>query len=506
MNTVAEAWSTYAWTMLWQSSVVMLGVWLAWLLCWKRSAALRYMLLCLVLVKFVLPTSFHSVTGLGHWYRVFTENAAATVLVPLDMEASAVDLRTIGTGVMPVMTAQSPAIAVVTPDPKISLISALFVTWLSIVALLLMALAGHGLRTRKCFRGARKVDKAEILELLGECSKEMGIKRRINVYGLSNLHSPVLTGLLRPRIVMAETTLSFPNEQLRPILFHELAHVKRWDLAVSLLQIGLQMLWFFHPGLWVTNWLIRREREKACDDLVLTHIDGDRRNYANSILAVLKNSTPPSFVALGLVGIAKNGGALKMRIKRILDEGQVKAVRIGVTGCVVVFTVAAILLPTAAGEKPETESAANGDQSALVEEIRVETNTRDFNQPDGTITKIYSQITFRGEHEIHALTRITDRLDLPDLQAEKFLHEGATVLTISWEGKEIMYDIADHRVGVMMKDTDSDGSVDLIYLVKFDKPVEVFKRGSEGYFVPGGTRDMEHAMREFEIEMGVARK
>ena len=74
MNAFAEAWSGYVWTMLWQSSVVMLGVWLAYLLCWKRSAAVRYAILCLVLVKFLLPTSLHSITGLGHWHGVWADH------------------------------------------------------------------------------------------------------------------------------------------------------------------------------------------------------------------------------------------------------------------------------------------------------------------------------------------------------------------------------------------------------------------------------------------------
>jgi beta-lactamase regulating signal transducer with metallopeptidase domain len=67
--------------------------------------------------------------------------------------------------------------------------------------------------------------------------------------------------LLRPRIVMAESTLALPREQLRAVFLHELAHLRRRDLMVNTVQIVLQALWFFHPGLWITNWLIRRERE-----------------------------------------------------------------------------------------------------------------------------------------------------------------------------------------------------------------------------------------------------
>ena len=84
MNAIAEAWSEYVGAMPWQSTVVMLGIWLVYLLCWKRSAAFRYGLLCLVLVKFILPTSLHSITGLGHWYGVWADRAGAAVPVALD--------------------------------------------------------------------------------------------------------------------------------------------------------------------------------------------------------------------------------------------------------------------------------------------------------------------------------------------------------------------------------------------------------------------------------------
>jgi hypothetical protein len=131
------------------------------------------------------------------------------------------------------------------------------------------------------------------------------------------------------------------------VLLHELAHVKRRDLAINALQILLQIVWFFHPGLWLTNWLIRREREKACDDVVLNALNGERQTYAESILKVVKSASPALPPAFGTLGIIERNSAMKIRFKRILDQKRKISSQVGLAGVIAILLIAGVILPLA---------------------------------------------------------------------------------------------------------------------------------------------------------------
>ena len=360
---VAERWLQYVSTMLWQSSLVMLAVWALYLVCRKRSATLRYGLLCLVLVKLLLPTSLHSVTGIGHWAGWAVERVKKTS-EPATYTSTAEPQKSRETAELdpaPLTMLRIPSDTIAKPQ----LLSApaaeiqrpvhwpfvLFATWLTLAGLLGLALVIHTLRVRRRFAKLEKVTEASIVAMLENCRAALGIHRRVRLYVLPCLSSPLLVGMWRPRIVMSNENISqLSHEQLRPLILHELAHLKRHDLWVNAFQIALQVLWFFHPGLWITNWLIRREREKACDDIVLARTDRRAQAYADSMLAVLKASSTSSFSTLGLAGIAEHGSALRTRLQRILDTRRQITIRISLAGVAGLFAIGAVLLPMARGE------------------------------------------------------------------------------------------------------------------------------------------------------------
>jgi murein DD-endopeptidase MepM/ murein hydrolase activator NlpD len=104
---------------------------------------------------------------------------------------------------------------------------------------------------------------------------------------------------------------ALPVAQLEAILLHELAHVRRLDYLVNLLQLGVEALLFHHPA---THWIsrqIRIEREYCCDDEVV-RLSGDPLSYARA-LERLEGLRQPTSLAL-----AANEGALMSRIRRLL--------------------------------------------------------------------------------------------------------------------------------------------------------------------------------------------
>jgi len=100
--------------------------------------------------------------------------------------------------------------------------------------------------------------------------------------------------------------------QIEAVLAHELAHIRRHDYLVSVMQSVIETLLFYHPAVWWVSQQVRRERECCCDEMAVA-VGGDRLAYARA-LSVLeeRRSYSPEFV------LGANGGVLTMRIKRLL--------------------------------------------------------------------------------------------------------------------------------------------------------------------------------------------
>ena len=76
-----------------------------------------------------------------------------------------------------------------------------------------------------------------------------------------------------------------PAGQVEAILLHELAHIRRHDYLVNLMQIVVEGLVFYHPAVWWISGVIRGERENCCDDLVVA-TQGDALAYAAALTAL----------------------------------------------------------------------------------------------------------------------------------------------------------------------------------------------------------------------------
>ncbi|MGD0869795.1 MAG: GWxTD domain-containing protein [Bryobacteraceae bacterium] len=129
--------------------------------------------------------------------------------------------------------------------------------------------------------------------------------------------APVLVGYLRPVIFMPLGCLAnLPAGQIECILIHELAHIRRHDYLVNLLQGFVEGLLFYHPAVWWASRMAREERENCCDDFVV-EITGDARVYA-ATLAALEHRRAVALEA----AVAATGGSLMKRIRRLLTEPQ----------------------------------------------------------------------------------------------------------------------------------------------------------------------------------------
>ena len=148
---------------------------------------------------------------------------------------------------------------------------------------------------------------------LAALSQRIGVARPVRLVRSALVQVPTAIGWLHPVILLpASTLIGLSPKQIESILAHELAHIRRHDYLVNLLQSLVETLLFYHPGVWWVSRRVREERELCCDDLAVA-VAGDPVLYAEALcrLERLRGEA----VALAL---AANGGPLLARIKRLV--------------------------------------------------------------------------------------------------------------------------------------------------------------------------------------------
>ncbi len=97
---------------------------------------------------------------------------------------------------------------------------------------------------------------------------------------------PVVIGYFRPVVLLPLGLVTgLRPEQVEAILIHELAHIRRHDYLVNLLQSCVEGLLFYHPAVWWVSHVIRTERENCCDDVVVA-MQGDAHGYAEALVSL----------------------------------------------------------------------------------------------------------------------------------------------------------------------------------------------------------------------------
>jgi bla regulator protein blaR1 len=151
-------------------------------------------------------------------------------------------------------------------------------------------------------------------QTLDRLIERMHVSRRVRLLATDRVDSPSVIGWLRPVILAPVGVLcGLAPEQVEALLAHELAHVRRHDYLVNVLQGIAESLLFYHPAVWWISNQIRAEREHCCDDLAVA-ASGDVLVYARA-LAELESRRPAQFKA----ALSANDGSLLRRIRRLTN-------------------------------------------------------------------------------------------------------------------------------------------------------------------------------------------
>ena len=226
-------------------------------------------------------------------------------------------------------------------------------------------IATHRLRTL----GTSPVT-SEIATLVRRLSERLRISRPVRILQSVLIQTPAVIGHFRPIILMPVSALTgLSSEQIESIIAHELAHIRRHDYLVSLLQTVVETLLFHHPAVWWISHRIRIEREYCCDDLALS-VGQNRANYAQAL------SKMAELHGTGVqLAVAASGGSLIERIGRLVNLSPAKPLHVGrslagvlVIAAVLVFGIGIQLyaLGSDSSSQPatvQTEAPSGGDET-----------------------------------------------------------------------------------------------------------------------------------------------
>jgi beta-lactamase regulating signal transducer with metallopeptidase domain len=153
-----------------------------------------------------------------------------------------------------------------------------------------------------------------IRSVVAELRARLSLRTSVNVHRSRRASVPMVLGWLRPVILLpTSTAASLEPRQLRAVLAHELAHVRRRDYLANLIQMAAETMLFYHPSAhWISR-RIRTEREYCCDDVAVS-VGSDPADYARA-LAALDDARDDCRLA-----VAAASGTLLDRIQRIVGH------------------------------------------------------------------------------------------------------------------------------------------------------------------------------------------
>jgi len=203
-----------------------------------------------------------------------------------------------------------------TPHPLITFTKShlpqIVLVWLTGVLLLSVRLLFGWLRAHSIAKKNATEAAPEWQRSARRLAQALKMNRAVQLLESVAVEVPTVIGWLRPVVLLPATSLTgLSTEQMEMILAHELAHIRRNDFFINLMQAVIETLLFYHPAVWWISNRIRVEREHCCDDVAVA-VSGKPLVYARALtrLEELRIEDAQAF-------LAANGGSLMGRIRRL---------------------------------------------------------------------------------------------------------------------------------------------------------------------------------------------
>lgn len=196
--------------------------------------------------------------------------------------------------------------------------------WLIGVAAMLLRVVCTAVGGARLRRRCKPLEDEHILALVEQLRKSIGITRRIRISISEHVSVPGVIGCVWPTLLLPVSMASgIPADDLRAIVAHELAHVRRYDYLVNFCQMIIEAIFFFNPAVWWISKLVRFEREACCDKVGVA-ATGRRIRYAEVLAdwAQRLSDTSAGVAAPAIAfGRTDDSSGMLERVRRIVLVG-----------------------------------------------------------------------------------------------------------------------------------------------------------------------------------------
>lgn len=283
----------------------------------------------------------------------------------------------------------------------------LWVWALGLVAVLVRLLIGMA-RIWRITRSSKAIMRSDWSNLLGELRFRLRLDLPITLLESDRAAMPMTWGLLRPVILLPKNAGQWPLDRARVVLLHELAHMKRQDCLTQVLAQVACALYWFHPLVWTAARQVHRERERACDDLVLS-LGTRASDYAGHLLELARSLHSQSW---SMAVPMAQPSALESRMLALLDPGQNRRVLTRRSTVLIGLAAAALILPMAAlrawagKETGKIWGTVYDASGAVVPGALVKASNRDANLTLAGVTGDTGEYEFPGIVTGHYLVEV----------------------------------------------------------------------------------------------------
>jgi beta-lactamase regulating signal transducer with metallopeptidase domain len=191
--------------------------------------------------------------------------------------------------------------------------------WLAGIVFLLGRVAAAERRMRVRLRHAHSVTDARVLGVWSECLGAADGGTRPAIAEVQGIPSPVLLGVIRPRVLLPEGLAArLTDQELRHIFVHELVHYGRRDILVNWLGALLNIVHWFNPLVWWSARRLAEAQELACDAAALGRLRTEEpAAYGHTLVRVLELTRFEDPRIPSVAGIMRSGSLTRTRIQMI---------------------------------------------------------------------------------------------------------------------------------------------------------------------------------------------
>ncbi|CUB11133.1 Regulatory protein BlaR1 [Bacillus cereus] len=313
----------------------------------KLTPRWQYMLWIVLMIRLLLPWSPDSSYSI---YSLLSYSSSVSEVIPQNMPAteSMMNIESdrkveLESHAETVTKSGKPEVNVSTEQQTpFSLYKFAMYVWLAGVILLAVITFITNRRLYSYIKKQPDITDEQVVTVFNRCKQSMKMKKAVSLRLAGKIASPTVFSFFRPKVLLSKKHMKVLNEQqLQYVFYHELAHIKRNDVAVNWIMYSLILLNWFNPILWYAYFCMREDQELACDAYALTFIDKEEQiAYGHTIITLLEHY---SYQAPSLASLSRNKRTLKRRIVMI-KKFQKKSYRLSLLGVIAIVAIASLSL------------------------------------------------------------------------------------------------------------------------------------------------------------------